>query len=732
MVRWFKDGVEVRKGKKYDIVAKGAERMLIIHKSSFDDEAEYECDARTAKTSGLLTVLEEDAFFTKNLVNAEVIETNNIKLICEVSKPTAEVTWYKGDKELPEIGRYEQLTDGKKRILVIQNTNPDDAGEYNCRLRTARTSCELQVHELAPEFISRPQNLEVVEGDKAEFVCSVSKEAYEVKWFRGDKELKSDDKYEIISDGKKRVLVIKDSIPKDEGTYAAMIGTSRAPAELTVIEEELKIIEPLEDCETVEKKSVTFCCKVNRENATLKWMKNGEEITLDKRFLYKIDKKKHSLLIRNCTFKDEAVPVIQVTDLNLVIDAGKPFTMTLPYDSYPRDVPGPVQNLKVIDTSDGEVSLAWDEPETDGGSRIIGYVVERRDVLRKTWTLVTDHADNTEFTVTGLQKGVEYLFRISARNRIGTGEPVETETPVEAKNKFDVPDAPLNVQVKDVNKFGATITWEPPEYDGGAEITNYVIELRDRTSVKWEPAMTTKADELTAQLNDVVENREYIFRVRAENKAGVGKPSSASRPVKIMDPILAPTFDLRAFKDGLEVIVPEPLKIRIPISGYPIPIAKWAFKDKPLESNDRVKMETTATYTQLFISPSERPDKGLYKLTLENDVSSVTGEIDVNVIQRPSAPNDFKVSEIGRSTVYLIWELPDDDGGSPITGYLIEKREINRKTWTKVIDRLQDLEFSVPDLFHGKDYLFKVAACNKCGPGEPAYIDEPVNVSAPA
>lgn len=91
-------------------------------------------------------------------------------------------------------------------------------------------------------------------------------------------------------------------------------------------------------------------------------------------------------------------------------------------------------------------------------------------------------------------------------------------------------------------------------------------------------------------------------------------------------------MDLREFKDGLEVIVPEPLKIRVPISGYPIPLATWTVGEKPLESNDRVKMETTAKYTQLIISPSERPDKGLYKLTLENDVSSVTGEIDVNVI----------------------------------------------------------------------------------------------------
>lgn len=43
-----------------------------------------------------------------------------------------------------------------------------------------------------------------------------------------------------------------------------------------------------------------------------------------------------------------------------------------------------------------------------------------------------------------------------------------------------------------------------------------------------------------------------------------------------------------------------------------------------------------------------------------------------------------------------------------------------------------DLEFTVPDLVQGKEYLFKVCARNKCGPGEPAYVDEPVNMSAPA
>lgn len=95
----------------------------------------------------------------------------------------------------------------------------------------------------------------------------------------------------------------------------------------------------------------------------------------------------------------------------------------------------------------------------------------------------------------------------------------------------------MNVAVVDVNRFGATLTWETPEYDGGSEITAYIIELRDRASIKWDAALITKPDELGATLNDVVENKEYIFRVRAENQAGVGKPSAATRAVIIRDPI---------------------------------------------------------------------------------------------------------------------------------------------------------------------------------------------------
>lgn len=89
--------------------------------------------------------------------------------------------------------------------------------------------------ELAAEFISRPQNQEVVEGEKAEFACSVSKETYEVKWFRGNTEVEAGDKYTIISEGKRRAIIVKNCELKDEGAYIAHIGSVKASADLFVI-----------------------------------------------------------------------------------------------------------------------------------------------------------------------------------------------------------------------------------------------------------------------------------------------------------------------------------------------------------------------------------------------------------------------------------------------------------------------------------------------------------------
>lgn len=70
-------------------------------------------------------------------------------------------------------------------------------------------------------------------------------------------------------------------------------------------EEKLRFLDPIEDVETQEKKTISFVCKVNRPEVTVMWMKAGQEVTLSKRVVYRADGLKHTLIIKDCAMEDE-------------------------------------------------------------------------------------------------------------------------------------------------------------------------------------------------------------------------------------------------------------------------------------------------------------------------------------------------------------------------------------------------------------------------------------------
>lgn len=65
----------------------------------------------------------------------------------------------------------------------------------------------------------------------------------------------------------------------------------------------------------------------------------------------------------------------------------------------------------------------------------------------------------------------------------------------------------------------------------------------------------------------------------------------------------------------------------------------------------------------------------------------------------------------------LTWFSPEDDGGSPITNYVIEKREADRKAWTPVTCTVTRQNATVQGLIQGKAYFFRIAAENSIGMG---------------
>lgn len=98
----------------------------------------------------------------------------------------------------------------------------------------------------------------------------------------------------------------------------------------------------------------------------------------------------------------------------------------------------PTGPLEVSNVSKDRATLSWKPPKDDGGSRIIGYVVERRDTSKgpDAWIPVSQSCKDTTITVPSLMEGHEYDFRVMAINENGTSEPLRSSAPTLAQLPF--------------------------------------------------------------------------------------------------------------------------------------------------------------------------------------------------------------------------------------------------------------------------------------------------------
>ena len=99
-----------------------------------------------------------------------------------------------------------------------------------------------------------------------------------------------------------------------------------------------------------------------------------------------------------------------------------------------------------------------------------------------------------------------------------------------------MPGPPLDVEVSEVTKDSAVVTWKAPESDGGSPITGYVVERSLAASARFLQVNKQPVTELKLKVEELVEDNEYVFRVIAENKVGPGEPSEPSKPVMARDP----------------------------------------------------------------------------------------------------------------------------------------------------------------------------------------------------
>lgn len=94
----------------------------------------------------------------------------------------------------------------------------------------------------------------------------------------------------------------------------------------------------------------------------------------------------------------------------------------------------------------------------------------------------------------------------------------------------DVPGSPGTPEVKDKTKSSITLSWSPPDKDGGSPIKGYIIELHEEGSPDWR--RLNPADKLHPSTEitvpDLKEGKKCKFRIYAVNGAGKSEPAKTS------------------------------------------------------------------------------------------------------------------------------------------------------------------------------------------------------------
>ena len=180
-------------------------------------------------------------------------------------------------------------------------------------------------------------------------------------------------------------------------------------------------------------------------------------------------------------------------------------------------------------TGNGQVTLTWDTPASDGDSPVTGYDVYVGTTAHFSGRAPLAKVTGNAVTVTGLVNGTTYYFRVTAVNKVGEG-PASNEVPATPQT---VPGAPAGLTATPGNSK-VTLAWTAPA-SGGAPIRGYIIY--EGTSPGGETGTPVNDSPVTANsytVTGLTNGTTYYFEVAAANAAGLSPLSgeaSATLPV---------------------------------------------------------------------------------------------------------------------------------------------------------------------------------------------------------
>ena len=185
--------------------------------------------------------------------------------------------------------------------------------------------------------------------------------------------------------------------------------------------------------------------------------------------------------------------------------------------------------------SDEAAIVTWEEPLYAGAFPVQKYRVRSYPGGRTCEVA----APTMNCAMTGLENGTEYTFTVQAWNQLGGGPESGRSNPVTPRGDAVEypPSEPLEVEAE-VADEAAVVTWEEPEFEGSADIEEYIVTAEPGGETCEATAPTT-----TCTVTDLDNDVEYVFQVQAVSDDGISVASEESEPV-VPDADAPPTLTL--------------------------------------------------------------------------------------------------------------------------------------------------------------------------------------------
>lgn len=158
-----------------------------------------------------------------------------------------------------------------------------------------------------------------------------------------------------------------------------------------------------------------------------------------------------------------------------------------------------------------------------------------------------------------------------------------------------------------------------------------------------------------------------------------------------------------------------------------------------MTNSERIKIENIDYHTDFTIVNASRRDTGKYTLIAQNASGKDVETVELTVLGKPGSPEGpLDISDVTAEKAKLAWKKPEDDGGSPIKEYEIEKMDTATGKWVRVgrlpADKMgpgDKLEYEVTGLNPGSEYKFRVTAVNNEGDSEPLVSERSIIAKNP-